>query len=149
MTSLQTRNRKLSSKSDNIQFWFQSPKSTWKNTAVRHWIYEGRNDSLLTAQSITESTRPIARGGGHLNVTWRGGAHFFENLHNLFKEKTCISMPCFRIFRLQNNRENNNKTIAYCSLTNNHNLFRTFWSIFIPCSGILAENWYVENGMFR
>ena len=32
-------------------------------------------------------------------------------LHNPFRKKICILIPCFVIFRLQNNR----KTIAYCS----------------------------------
>ena len=32
--------------------------------------------------------------------------------------------------------------MAYCSWTNSHKLFRSFWSIFIPRSGIYAEKWY-------
>ena len=49
---------------------------------------------------------------GHLNVTWRGGAHFLS-LHNLSR-KNCILTPCFGIFGLQNNRKTIGK-IAYCS----------------------------------
>ena len=47
---------------------------------------------------------------GHLNVTWRGGAHFLR-ISTTFLGKNCISIPCFGIIRLEifpeNNRENN------------------------------------------
>ena len=92
-------------------------------------------------KSVIQSSFPfifVARGGGggHLNVTWRGGAHFLKSLHNPFRKKNCILIPCFGIFRLENNRKIIGKTIAYCSWTNCHNPFWNFWSIFIPRSGI-------------
>ena len=82
---------------------------------------------------------------GHLNVTWRGDTHFFKNLHSLLTKKICISIPCFGTFRLQNNRKTIGKTIAYCSSTNSHNLFKNFWSIFIPSSRIYNEKWHPEK----
>ena len=76
-------------------------------------------------------------GGGGLNVTWRRGAHFQESPQG----KNCISIPCVRIFRLQNNR----KTIAYCfwkQFSNTH-----FW-ISDQFSGIYAENDTRKNDTF-
>ena len=56
------------------------------------------------------------------------------------QEKICISIPCFGIFRLSNNRENDSKAIAYCSLTNHHNLFRNFWSTLYPVQEFRLNN---------
>ena len=41
------------------------------------------------------------------------------------------------------------KTIVYCSLANNHNLFRNFWTILMPGSGIYAKEWYPESPLLR
>ena len=64
-------------------------------------------------------TFSYSRGALECNLT--GRCPFFKNLHNRFRKKICISIPCFGIFRLQNNRENNSllflknsKTITYC-----------------------------------
>ena len=73
-------------------------------------------------------------GEGILECNLTARCPFFRNLHNPFRKKICISIPCFGIIKLQknaeNNRENNNilflKTIAFCSLTNSHNPFRNF-----------------------
>ena len=53
--------------------------------------------------------------GGALECNLTGGCSFFISLHNPFRKKFCISIPCFGIFRLQNNRKTIGKTIAYCS----------------------------------
>ena len=66
--------------------------------------------------------QPIPPGGGALECNLTGRCPFFKNFHNPFRKKNCISILCFEIFRLQNNRENNSilflktiaKTIAYC-----------------------------------
>ena len=91
-------------------------------------------------------------GKGHLNVTWRGGAHFLRTSTTCFGKKFAFRYPVSELLDKRippNNRENNSllflKTIAYCSWTNSHNLFRNFWSIFIPGSGIYAEKWYPEK----
>ena len=62
------------------------------------------------------------RGGGHLNVTGReGGTHFYRI------SKTCLGKK------------------AYFSWTDTNSLFRNFWSIFTPSSGMYAEKWYPEK----
>ena len=50
------------------------------------------------------------RGGGALECNLTGRCLFFKSLDNPFRKNNCILIPCFGIFRLQNNRE----TIAYC-----------------------------------
>ena len=92
-------------------------------------------------------------GGEALKCNLTGRCPFFKSLHKPFRKKICILIPCFGIFRLQNNRTTIGKTITYCSWktiafcswTNSHNLFWNFWSIFIPRSGIYAEKWYPEK----
>ena len=94
-----------------------------------------------------------SQGVRALECNLTGRCPFLKNLHNPFREKNCISIPCFGICRLQSNRENNSLlfvktiawTIAYCFWTNSHNPFRNFWSIFIPGSGNYAEKWYPEK----
>ena len=81
-------------------------------------------------------------GGGALECHLTGRCPFFKSLHNPFRKEISILIPCFGIFRLQNNRKTIGKTIAFCSWTNSHNPFWNFWLIFIPCSGIYAEKWY-------
>ena len=54
---------------------------------------------------------PGGGGGGALECNLTGRCPFFKNFHNPFRKKNCISIPCFGIFRLQNNK----KTIDYCS----------------------------------
>ena len=44
-------------------------------------------------------------GGEALESNMMGKCLFFMNLHNLLK-KICISITCFGIIRLENNREN-------------------------------------------
>ena len=61
-----------------------------------------------------------------MNVRWRGSGHFLR-MSTTRSGKKCISLPCFEIFRLLNNR----KTIPYRSSRNSHNLFRNFWYRFI------------------
>ena len=50
----------------------------------------------------------------------------------------------FRNFRLQNNRE----TIVHCSSINKHNLFKNFWSVFIP-QEFRLKHYTLKNGMPR
>ena len=50
-------------------------------------------------------------GGGALECNLTGRCPFFKSLHNPFRKKFWILIPCFGIFRLQNNREK----VAYCS----------------------------------
>ena len=59
-------------------------------------------------------------GGGAPKCNMTGRCPFFKN--NQFREKICISIPCFGIFKLLNNRKTIAKTIPYCSLRNSHNL---------------------------
>ena len=95
---------------------------------------------------------PISPGGA-LECNQTGRCPFFKSLHNPFRKKICILIPCFGIFRLQNNRKTIVKTIAYCSWKQQPFVleqivikpFRNFWSIFIPRSGIYAEKWYPEK----
>ena len=44
---------------------------------------------------------------GALECNMTGRCPFFKNLHNLFRKKLCISIPCFGINRLENNRQSN------------------------------------------
>ena len=85
-----------------------------------------------------------AKGPGALECNLTGRCPTFKNLHNPFRGKICISIPFSGIIRLQKIPKTIGKTIAY-SWTNSHSLFRNFWSIFIPRSGIYAEKWYPEK----
>ena len=84
-------------------------------------------------------------GGGHLECNLTGRCPFFKRLHNPLRKKICILIPCFGIFRLQNNSLLFLKTIAFCSWTSSHYPLRNSWSIFMPRSGIYAEKWYPEK----
>ena len=53
--------------------------------------------------------------GGALECNLIGRCPFFKSLHNPLRKKIWFLIPCFEIFRLQNNRETKGKTIAYCS----------------------------------
>ena len=60
------------------------------------------------------------RGGGGeaLECNLTGKCPFFKNLHNLFRKKICISIPCFGIIRLQKFPKTIGKTILHCSENN-------------------------------
>ena len=61
---------------------------------------------LLYSHARMHATQPSGGGGGgeaHVcNIM--GRCPFFKNLHNLFRKKNYISIPCFGIIRLENNR---------------------------------------------
>ena len=87
-------------------------------------------------------------GEGHLNVTWRGGAHFLRVSTTHLGKKFAFWYPVSEFLdykTIGNNSLLFLKTIAFYSWTNSHNPFRNFWSIFIPRSGIYAEKWYPEK----
>ena len=79
--------------------------------------------------------------GGHLNVTWRGGAHFLRVSTARLGKTFAIWYPVSEFL----DYKTMGKTIAFCSWTNSHIPFRNFWSIFIPRSGIYTEKWYHEK----
>ena len=58
-------------------------------------------------------------GGGHLNVTWRGGAHFLRIFTTRLGKKIAFRYPVSEFLDHKHNRENNSilllKTIAFCS----------------------------------
>ena len=78
----------------------QSPSKQWVNT------------KNLSARLLTGSP---GGGGGGLECSLTGRCPFFKNFNNPFIKKICISIPCFEIFRLQNNRKTIAKTKGYCS----------------------------------
>ena len=84
------------------------------------------------------------RGGLHFRCSMTGRYPFLR-ISITCLGKNCLSIPCLGIFRLQNNGKTIEKTIAYCFSTNSQYLFRNFWSIFIPGSGIQTEKWYPEK----
>ena len=59
--------------------------------------------------------------------------------------KNCISIPCFRIIRLENNME----TMAYCSWTNIHDLFRNFYQFLYPVQEFRLKIDILKNGTSR
>ena len=136
-----------------------------KNPVFRfpgEWDLFGKNSCktccLMWSDMLMQNSLPwtSSGGGGALECNLTGRWPFLKEPQNPFRKKICISIPCFGIIRLQNsknNRENNSllflKTIAYCSWTNSHNLFRNFWLIFISRSGIYAEKWYPEKRHVR
>ena len=103
---------------------------------------------LILRTGLWKGVLRIGTGGGGAGATecnLTGRCPFFKNLHNPFRKKICISIPCFGIIRLQKIPKTIGKTIVYCSWTNSDNLYRNFWSIFMPGSGIYAEKWYPEK----
>ena len=110
-------------------------------------------DQQAITLKMTDQKRP--GGGRHLSVTWRGSAHVLRIFTTRSGKKFAFRYPVSESLHYKNsknNRENNSllflKTIAYCYWTNSHKLFRNFWSIFIPGSGIYAEKWYSEKRHF-
>ena len=85
------------------------------------------------------------RGRGHLNVTWQGAAHFLRVSTIRLGKKIAFWYPVSEFLDYKTIE----KTTVFCSLTNSHNSFRNFWSIFIPRSGIYAENDTLKNGTSR
>ena len=87
--------------------------------------------------------------GGALECNLTGRCPYLRISTTRLGKNFAFPYPVSELLNSKNNRENNGilflKTIAYCSWTNNHNLFRNFWSIFIPRSGIFAEKWYSEK----
>ena len=134
-------------KADVSIFWnLANCNSVYTNGWFYFWLYWEQFLAVKRPKTLQVSS---PEGGGALECNLTGRCPFFTNLHNPFRKKICISTPCFGIFKLQNDRENNSllflkiaKTIAYCFRTNSHNPFRNFWSIFIPGSGLYAEKWY-------
>ena len=53
-------------------------------------------------------------GGGAFECNLTVRCPFFKNLHNLFRKRICISIPCFGIIRLQKFPDNR-EAIIYCS----------------------------------
>ena len=47
--------------------------------------------------------------GETLECNMTGSCLSFKNLHNLFRKNIYISIPCFGIFRLQNNTDNSSE----------------------------------------
>ena len=87
--------------------------------------------------------------GGALECNLTGRFPFFMNLHNPFRKKIYISIPCFGIIRLPKIPKSIEKTIAYCSWTNSHNLFRNLWSISYPVQEFMLENDTLKNDTSR
>ena len=74
---------------------------------------------------LTKSISSVPPGGGHLNVTWRGGAHFLRiSTCNPFKKKICtLQYPVskFLDYKTIGKQQGNNsllflKTIAFLFL---------------------------------
>ena len=65
-----------------------------------------KNEQLI--QTLPQFIKPIVLRlgpGGALECNLTGRCPFFKSLHNPFRKKICILIPCFGIFRLQNNRK--------------------------------------------
>ena len=96
-------------------------------------------------------------GAEGLEYNLTGRFPFFKSLHNPFRKKIAFLIPCFGIFRLQNNRKTIWKTIAYCfkaiafcSWTTSHNPSRNFWSIFsYPVQEFMLKDDTLKNGTSR
>ena len=115
-------------------------------------IYEYLENEFWSASNGYSGCPSSSGGGGHLKVTWRGGAHFLRVSTTRLGKKFAFWYPVSRFLdykTMENNRGINSllflKTIAFCFWTNSRNPFRNFWSSFIPRSGIYAEKWYPEK----
>ena len=104
---------------------------------------------LASSSELKQHVTSFPGGGGALECNLTGRCPFFKSLDNPFRKKNCILTPCFGIFRLQNNRENNSllflKTIVFFSWTNSHNPVSEFLINFHTRSGIYAEKWYPKK----
>ena len=80
-----------------------------------NFLVIGNTFSKLYVDHLDDTTAKLTKpgivrsgeGGGErtLECNMTGRCPFLKNLHNLFREKMCISILCFGIFRLLYNRE--------------------------------------------
>ena len=94
----------------SVQFWC-SWHMGWMSE--KYFLY-GLSYWLTTVLLYTKANWLIFPWGA-LECYLTGRCPFFKSLHNPFRKKICILIPCFGIFRSQNNRKTIGKTIAYCS----------------------------------
>ena len=65
-------------------------------------IQDNKVEQLIIKLKPTGSS---SRGGGALECNLTGRCPFLKSLHNPFRKKICILIPCFGIFRLLNKRK--------------------------------------------
>ena len=102
--------------------------------------------SLYVYYCHCSSNTPRGRGG-HLNITWREGAHFLRISTTRLGKKFCISIPSFEIIRLQRIPKTIGKTIIYCSWKQQRIVLE---QIVITCFGISEQFSYpVQEFMLK